>query len=215
MTSRTRVNGVEHTDSVTIYCSSAEPLLNYDAIRQKMMSVLDSSGYPAAVSVERVERVFLIVQDTVTPGSTPYVFIKPALPGANECSTGDLPSNLLRDRPPNTKVLAWGHDHVIGIGPTEIGLCPDPVTGELTYDKDGKLLGITYKAGPSVKDGLRFFDRDQPTHPDYVGPVPHFVFDFQQINIMRPGQIFIDAFSFSNTKRWGFGRCKWPKRVVT
>ena|SRR5687768_12811480 len=55
MTSRTRVNGVEHTDSVTIYCSSAEPLLNYDAIRQKMMSVLDSSGYPAAVSVERVD----------------------------------------------------------------------------------------------------------------------------------------------------------------
>ena len=116
MRSDTRVNGTSQTDEVTIYCSDSLAILNADLVRQGLMSVNDSSGYPSKpLFADRVERMFLILQDSVTPGAEPYLWYFPKSPSADVCSVGDLYLNW-SSRPANTRVLAGGHAHDADVG---------------------------------------------------------------------------------------------------
>jgi hypothetical protein len=67
-TSEVRVNGPVHTDDITLYCAESEPLLNNDLVRQFMLAALDSSHASNPSQAQRVERAFLIVQDTSLRG---------------------------------------------------------------------------------------------------------------------------------------------------
>jgi hypothetical protein len=58
MTSLTRINGVQHTDSITVYCLDSIPLLNHEKVRQGLLAALDSSGVGGPVPFQEIERLF-------------------------------------------------------------------------------------------------------------------------------------------------------------
>jgi hypothetical protein len=208
MTSRTRVNGVEHTDSVTIYCIETEPLLNSDMVRQQLLALLVSSHANDSDPANRVERRFLILKDTVTPGSAPYLYFFPRDPSASVCNTGP---QTLPDIPlpwPNRKVLAHGHDHLSE--PNISVQCTDST-------------GMTYVAktvdGASTDDweftNLVNNPAQNPTYQQ-IGwlPMSGFIIDKHNVFVMRPGQSAGSEHQTGNKFRWDKGLCAWPKRSV-
>jgi hypothetical protein len=211
MTSRTRVNGVEHKDSVTIYCSDSMAVFNSDSVRQGLMAVLDSSGagVDSVNPLFRAERAFFILQDTTTPGSKPYVFILPKKPHADACGLGGRPQEF-SDRPANTKVLAWGHDHP---GLRYTIPCKDTL-GNYINDEHGNIKVFALVPGVSDKDWNEAFRRNDPNYSDHVGPVNTFYMQSDgTLLILRPGQMRGAALNLTaNHFKWQTTRCAWPRR---
>lgn len=215
MTSRTRVNGVEHRDSVTVYCSDTIPMFNSDSVRQGLMAVLDSSGVFTRPTQYRIERIFFILQDTVTPGAKPFIYLIPTLPHADACQAGDQPYPSFSDRPPNTKVLAWGHDHIGD--PGEPIWCIDERTGVYQIDpRTGAPIFSEIAPGATYDDWKMVWERNQPNDPNYLGaPINHFIIRPHDVITLRPGQMPNSAVSLpANVKKWEKGRCAWPKRII-
>lgn len=206
----TRVNGVQHTDSVTVYCLDSVPLFNNHKIRQGLLAALDSSHVNQPL--EQVERLFFIVQDSVTPGAEPYVYIFPQLPGADACRAAgwnDPPD--FSNRPANTKLLAWGHTHpAIGT----VTFCLDR-NGQVQKDPEGNDALQFHFPGVSEGDKTQFQIRNDPSYVDYAGPVFDIIIDPQQLWIMKPTQLPNSANNLSaNHPTWKLGQCAWPKRKI-
>ena len=123
MVSLTRVNGVEHTDTVTVYCKDSMEVFNSHKVRQGLIAALDSSGggLNQPFLNDRKERAYFVLQDTTIPGSEPFVWLLPKKPNASWCGIGGMPAQF-SERPAGTKILGWGHTHP-SIG--ALGLCPD------------------------------------------------------------------------------------------
>jgi len=224
MTSLTRVNGVQHTQSVTVYCADTFAILNRDRARQELMTILDSSGVPAVPNTSRKERIFFILKDTTTPNSEPYIFFIPELPHADGCHVGnrqDVPK--FSARPAGTKLLAWGHDHVIPFG--GLNLCPDD---NGIYEKDsatGLLKMWKAKPGISPEDweyiAARNNSNDTTEYPGgvndpaWVGPVNHYIINPDgDVYVVRPGQLPGAVLLLEgNNLNWGGGQCAWPRRT--
>ena len=226
-----RVNGVEHSDDVTIYCSESEPLLNNDLVRQQMMAVLDSSDAYNSNLMARKEREFFIVQDTVTPGAKPHLMILPVNDSADECNIGKDPIMPTPSAvPPNTRILAWGHDH-----PTEAtdSVTPGARLGSCR-DESGRYNPFL---APTMLEGASKEDRDATDrwnnpaiNPDAYAagwlPMPSFIIDYHQVYMLRPGQKLRDEKLAGNKISWDRRypnqddtitlprRCGWPKRTV-
>ncbi|MDP9177909.1 MAG: hypothetical protein M3O61_09540 [Gemmatimonadota bacterium] len=214
MISTTRVNGVVHSDSVLIYCSETESILNGETVRQMMMALLDSSNAADPVPENRHERYYLILQDTVTPGAKPYLYIMPRQPGADVCQAGEL---NMPDVPlpwPNTKILAYGHDHTSA---GEVTKCKnedgtfkiDPLTGDT--------LVFPHVNGASISDWDQFRIVNDPVeNATYQNkgwlPMPSFVIDKVRMYTMRITDSEGDETKPGNLITWGYGRCKWPRR---
>lgn len=224
--SHVRVNGVEHDDSITLYCSESEPLLNNDLVRQQMLAALDSSNAWASNQLVRKERQFFIVKDTVTPAATPYLMILPPAPGADLCGgTPIMPTPSVV--PPDTKILSWGHDHPFEASDTtmgqNLGSC---------RDKAGRLMiGVPMLEGASPEDRDATDKYNDPTvnrAAQAAGwlPMSSFIIDYHNVYVLRPGQKLGDELTAGNKFNWdGFyqtlndtgrlsRRCGWPKRVV-
>ena len=226
-----RVNGVEHEDAITLYCSESEPLLNNDLVRQQMMAALDSSNAYNANLLARKEREFFIVQDTVTPGAKPYVMVLPANPDADECNIGSTPVMPTPSAvPPNTKILAWGHDHPYEASDTvtpgaRLGMC---------RDESGRFNPFQ---APTMLEGASKYDRDATDNWNNPAvnqgaaaagwlPMPSFIIDYHQVYVLRPGQNLRDEKLAGNKISWDRHypnqddtitlprRCGWPKRTV-
>ena len=205
-----RVNGVEHSDDVTLYCSESEPLLNNDLVRQQMMADLDSSNAASSDYTQRSERYFLVLQDTVAPGATPYLKIYPHLPSDDVCFDSTFipyPANL----PANTKIVAHGHDH-----PSEPNIsvmCKDS-TGASTIPAT-----TVYGADQGDRDWADRVNTLYPTMPGYI-------IDKHNVYVLRPGQSLGHDHDPGNQFNWDglsktpndatrfLRRCGWPKRIV-
>jgi hypothetical protein len=212
MTSRTRVNGVEHQDSVVVYCT-ADTLLNTDSVRQALLALLDSSNAYDSDYQNRTERYFLILQDTVSPGAKPYIYFYSTFPTADVSQTKtELPTVTYFA---NTKVLAHGHSHPSE--PNQSVTCHDSDTGELVVDENGN--PITQK----TVDGADKYDwqwtntvNNPALNPTYAAkgwlPMPGFIIDKHNVFTLRPGQSLGDEHNSGNKFPFGNGRCKWPRR---
>lgn len=206
-----RVNGVEHSDDITIYCAESESLLNNDMVRQQMLADLDSSNAASSDYTQRSERYFLVLQDTVATGATPYLKIYPHLPSDDVCFDSTfipLPANL----PANTKIVAHGHDH-----PSEPNIsvmCKDS-TGASTIPAT-----TVYGADQGDRD---WADRVNK----FVNPtMPEYIIDKHNVYVLRPGQSLGQEHDPGNQFNWDglsktpndttrfLRRCGWPKRIV-
>lgn len=202
-----RANGVQHLDSVEIYCPDSMPLLNHIAVRRGMRTALfDSAGYPNKSPNDRVEHAFFILQDTVTPGAMPYVDIKPATVTSDGCGV-DPPH--FNQRPPNTKVLAWGHTH-----PNEFedSFCKDSNGLDWKRDAAGNPILFTHLPGASDADVNMAYDRADPSSPYYVGPIDHFIVSPYALRIIKPSRQMRNAVNklAANNPRVKTGKCAWP-----
>jgi hypothetical protein len=213
MTSLTRVNGLQHTDTVTIYCVDSMPIFNNDKVRQGLMAAIDSSGagIDSVGKFSRKERGYLILQDTVTPGAKPYIHLFPVKPHADACQYGGKYPEF-SDRPANTKVLGWGHTHP-AIG--SVLLCRDTL-GNYRYDAQGQPIASEVVSGISDPDWDENHRRNDPTYPDYVGAVNDFVMQSDgSILILRPTQLAGAALKLAaNHFKWSKSRCAWPRRTI-
>lgn len=77
-----------------------------------MMNLLDSSDAYNPEPQDRVERLYLILKDTVTPGAKPYLYVMPLQGGADACATDSLNMPDIPLPWPNRKILGYGHTHV-------------------------------------------------------------------------------------------------------
>jgi hypothetical protein len=222
-TSRARVNGVEHEDFVTIYCAESEPLLNNDLVRQQMRAALDSSNAWSTDQLQVNERTFFVLQDTLTSGAMPYVFIFPRGPNDDLCNgTPQMPQPSVA--PANTKILAWGHDH-----PFE-ATDPNPVNRlAICKDKAGRRDTFYGAEGASPEDRKAANDYNDPTvNPGAQAagwlPMSSFIIDIHNVYVLRPGQQLGDELASGNKFNWDglyptdpsrtSRRCMWPKRVI-
>jgi hypothetical protein len=207
MTSLTRINGVEHTDTATIYCSETEPLLNYDKVRQGLLALLDSSHAGDSNPLNRYELQFLILKDTVTAGAEPYVFIMPKAPNANVCWTNVLMPPLA-DLLPNTRILAQGHDHPSE--PNQTVNCKDRNGNSYS----GKTSNGAEKADRVFADSVNSATK----YPEYAAkgwqPMPSFVIDKHNLYRQLPGQKLGKEKKGNNKVTWDKGFCAWPKRSI-
>jgi hypothetical protein len=215
MISLTRVNGVQHSDTVIIYCSDSMPVFNSDSVRQGLIAALDSSGggVPLQLRLSRAERMFFILQDTTVPGSKPYVFIFPKQSDADACTVGWHPPHF-NERPQGTKLLAWGHVHPIPVD--SVVFCKDSLGNYETDPATGDPLLSTVQAGISGGDYNLTATRNSPDYQYYVGPINHFVITADgQVLIVRPGQLPKAVLNLrANNFRWSKGRCAWPRRIL-
>lgn len=211
-------NGTFQSDSIVIYCYESEPLLNNDMVRQGLMAVLDSSNKDDPNPANRHERDFLVVRDTVTPGSTPWIFIKPKHPWADVCSPGlsDMPNIPLVSPLQNHKILASGHDHPSS--PNIPVTCKDS-TGNPKADQNGTPLVFTTADGPTVADWI-WLDtlNSSSANASYAAkgwlPMPEMVIDRMKLMMMRPGGTTGSEKALGNTFNHKFGKCAWPQRVI-
>jgi hypothetical protein len=219
-----RVNGVEHDDAVTLYCAESEPWLNNDLVRQQMLATLDSSNGLSSNQMVRRERQFFILQDTVTPGAIPYLKILPESPGADMCrATPTMPTP--QSVPPNTRVVAWGHDH-----PFEASEDSTQTWG-LCHDDAGRLQTGHMQEGASPDDRTTTdIYNDPAANPGAAAagwlPMPSFIIDYHMVYVLRPGQKLGDELAPGNKFNWDGlyptlndptrtpRRCGWPKRLV-
>lgn len=217
--SRVRVNGVEHVESVTIYCSESETLLNNDLVRQQMLAVLDSSNAWSTNQAQVVERWFYIVLDESLPGSKPYVITFPRGPNDDICSGNAVvptPSMV----PPNTRVLAWGHDHPFDPATTPFVVC---------RDNNGRLNAFTPAEGASPEDRISADSVNSPTFNPAAQnagwlPMSSFIIDMHNVYVLRPGGKAGEERNTGNMFNWdglkptdpttAAGRCRWPKRAI-
>ena len=217
MISLTRVNGVQHTDTVTIYCSDSMSVFNSHMVKQGLMAVLDSSGagIDSTGIYARRERGFLILQDTTVPGSKPFVWLLPVKPNADACQYGgNFPE--FSDRPAGTIVLGWGHSHP-GVYWKNV-ICKDTLGNPYTFTENGNTMAITSDPVP----GISAFDwqeqqrRNDPNYQHYAGPVnEYFVQSDGTILILRPNQLPVAPYLLpSGNLRWRAGLCAWPRRKI-
>jgi hypothetical protein len=210
-----RVNGVEHSDDITIYCTESEPILNSDSVRQQMLAVLDSSQSMDPEQTHRKEQGFLVVQDTVTPGAQPYLLILPKDPSANVCDANPALPNA-QFLPANTRVLAWGHDH-----PSEPNIdvaCRDSIGGFFIASTSNGASSDDWKAAKKLNIG------GVPTWPTGWFPMSGYIIDKHNVFILRPGQLFGQEHDLGNMFNWDgltprdttvyARRCGWPKRII-
>jgi hypothetical protein len=213
MLSLTRVNGVEHTDTVTVYCSDSMAVFNSDKVRQGLMAALDSSGggLDSGALNSRKERGFFILQDTTTPGSKPFIWLLPQKPNASWCGIGgSLPE--FDYRPAGTKIVGWGHTHpAIGF----VGICPDSL-GVAPQDSSGMYILARAVPGISEEDQKEIFRRNDSSYVHFVGPVNHYVMQSDGTLLMlKPGQLRGAALRLAaNHFKWKKGRCAWPRRKL-
>ena len=211
MDTQSRVNGTYQSDGVSIYCRDTLTVLNSDGVRQGLMAVNDSSGYPSKPETDRVERAFLIVQDSVTPGAEPYVWFFPKAANADGCQVGDSFLDW-SGRPVNTRVLAGGHAHAFN--PGDIVVCKDS-TGQVKRDKDGNIIFGTVQLGASTFDWnhLRFVNIPN-LNPGTVLPIKEYAVKGNEVLILDPskpeGSEQLPGGSFIWPTK---GRCAWPKRT--
>lgn len=209
MTSTTRVNGVEHTDSVMIYCVETEPLLNYHAVRQGLLAMLDSSNAQNPDPALRSERSFFVLQDTVTPGAVPYIQILPRQPTDNVCQF-DIGPNLYVPLPwSNRKVLAWGHDH-----PSEPGVDVTCTNSNGTVTGTGTTVDVATADDWEVANDYN----DSLKNPGfaYKGWLPEsgLIIDLHKLMVLRPGQAGGSETAAGNAFNWDRGLCAWPKGSI-
>jgi hypothetical protein len=159
----------------------------------------------------RAERTYFILQDTTIPGAQPYIYLLPKKPNADACGNGGMPQQF-SDRPPNTKVLGWGHDHP-GVG--YVMFCRDTL-GNPEMDAQGVPVVKELLPGISDNDWREMFRRNDPSYSDYVGPVnTYYIQSDGTLLILRPGQLAGAALNLSaNHFKWQKGRCAWPRRKI-
>lgn len=202
-----RANGVVHVDSTEIFCADSMPILNHVAVRKGLRTALyDSAGYPSRPPNDRAEYSFFIVQDTVTPGSTPYVLIHPNAVRSDPCSV--VPPHF-NQRPANTKLLAWGHVH-----PNEHdrSRCKDSTGLDWKRDASGNPIERLHLPAASEEDIDLAFDRADPSYQYYVGPIDHFVVGPHFLHIIKPSRQLREAVWIlgANNPRTTTGKCAWP-----
>jgi hypothetical protein len=214
-TSAVRVNGVEHDDSITLYCSESEPLLNNDLIRQQLLAVLDSSNANNPDPLQRHERYFLILKDTVTPDAEPYLLIYQR--GENDvcfATTSIPPPSWL---PPNTRILAHGHDHPSE--PNQNVMCVDS-TGAATIP--GKTVNGADQGDRDWANRVNDTTANPIKNTGWL-PMSGYIIDKHNVFVLRPGEKVGDEHNAGNKFNWdGLSptdgrtarRCKWPKKVV-
>lgn len=202
-----RANGVVHVDSTEIFCADSMPVLNHVNVRKGMQTALfDSAGYPNRHKNDRVEFTFFIVQDTVTPGAQPYVDIKPSTITSDGC--GNDPPHF-NQRPPNTKLLAWGHTHPNEFEDT---FCKDSTGLDWQRDSAGNPIEFTHFPVASTDDLDMAFDRSNPSYPYFVGPIDHFIVTPDVLRIIKPSRQLRNATNKlpANNPRVRKGKCAWP-----
>ena len=209
MTTLTRVNGVQHTDTALVYCQDSIAILNFHRVRQGMLAVFDSSGYKNPYT-QRIERAFFILQDTTALGSEPYVWVVPQRPDADACTAG---KDILdfSGRPAGTKLHAWGHDHLIPVDSATV--CKDS-TGNYEKDSTGAIILWTARLGISFEDWDLVRHRNDSTEYSHsVGPIYHYVPTIDgDLWVIKPGQLPGSVLVVpSNNLKWGKGQCAWPK----
>jgi hypothetical protein len=209
MTTLTRINGVQHTDTAIVYCNDSIAILNYHRVRQGMLAVFDSSGYKNPYT-QRIERAFFILQDTTAPGTEPYVWLVPQRPDADACTVG---KDILdfSGRPSGTKLLAWGHDHLIPVD--TLMICKDS-TGNYQKDSTGAVILWKTLLGVSFDDwDLVRLRNDPAEYSQFVGPIYHYVPTIDgDLWVLKPGQMPASPVLLpANNLKWGKGQCAWPK----
>lgn len=212
MTSDTRVNGTYQTGDVLVYCADTAAILNNDLVRQGLMAVNDSSGYPSRPTENRVERSFLILQDSLTPGAEPYVWFFPQSPNANICTVGAANIDF-RDRPSNTRVLGGGHAHVL---PTdEFVVCLDP-SGQPKRDAAGNIIAANTLPGASDEDWNWVKLLNTPgLNPGTVFPFKEYIVRGNEVLVLDPSKEKGSELQSGGAFRWPVtGRCTWPKRSL-
>jgi hypothetical protein len=221
--STVRVNGVEHSDSIVLYCAESEPLLNNDLFRQQLLAALDSSNASSTFPGDQNERTFFLVQDTVTPGAVPHLQIFPRGPNDDACNgTPQVPTP---DKvAPNTKILTWGHTHPFDASDPNMG-------NRLTVcrDKSGRQAAFYGLEGFSPDDRIAGDSFNNPTNNPAAQaagwlPMPGVIIDLHNVYILRPGDNPGDDLTAANRFSWdGYypkdpnrlaRRCVWPKRIV-
>lgn len=210
MLSDSRVNGTYQTDAVSIYCLDTLPILNNDLVRQGAMAVNDSSGYPSKPESDRIERAFLIVQDSITPGAEPYIWFFPKANQADICTVGD-PFINFAPRPANTRVLGGGHAHAVDAG--EYIVCKDS-TGQIRTDSAGNMLAGRVEVGGSTQDWTWLKLVNTPgLNPGTVLPMKEYIVKGNEILVLDPSKSRGSELLSSNQYHWKkSGRCAWPKR---
>lgn len=116
------------------------------------------------------------------------------------------------ERPPNTKVLAWGHAHP-GLGYTIP--CKDTL-GNYLNDYLGNIILRELLPGVSQPDWDEAHRRNDSSYVDYVGPVNNYYMQSDgTLLILRPEQLAGAALRLSaNHFKWQKGRCAWPRRKI-
>ncbi len=203
-------NGTFQSDSIQIYCAESDPLLNHHSIRQGLLAVLDSSKASSADPQLRHERTFLVLQDTVTPGSPPFIFINPRGLEDNACEWNGLNVRLPGPRE-NAKTLAWGHSH-----PSMPGETIPCINADGTPGSDA--VGITIDLA-SPEDWIAHRNYNNPqVNVEYAAagwlPGAGLVLDPLRLMIMRPNGAAGSESDPGNAFIWRSGKCAWPKAVI-
>lgn len=204
-----RANGVVHVDSTEVFCADSIPYLNHVAVRKGLRAALDSSGYPNDNPLVRAERYFFIVQDTVTPGATPYVLIRPKRPTADPCFARE--PYPFSDRPAGTKLLAWGHTH-----PSEGEYVVCTLSDGTFENLNGVPIAEKIDIGVSRGDWQTSQNFNEPGHPDYkgpqYGPLYQLVVTPSTLFFIKPWQQLPNAPNLlnGNRPRLKTGKCAWP-----
>lgn len=212
MNSDTRVNGTYQSGDVSVYCADTAAVLNNDFVRQGLMAVNDSSGYPSRPVETRVERAFLIVQDSVTPGAEPYIWFFPQSPNANICTVGTDYIDF-SGRPSNTRVLGGGHAHAAN--PDEVIVCLD-ASGQPKRDSAGNIIGGTVLPGASEPDWNWVKLQNTPgLNPGTVFPFKEYVVKGNEVLVLDPSKDMGSELQSGGAFKWPMtGRCTWPKRSL-
>jgi hypothetical protein len=206
MSSLARVNGVQHTDTVTVYCVETEPLLNHHKVRQGLLTVLDSSNATNPDPASRSERTFFVLQDTLTPGAAPYIQILPRQPQDNVCAFNLGPHLSLPLPWANRKVLAWGHDH-----PSEPNIDVPCTSADGTVTDTATTVDVATLEDWKVARNYNDSTKNAGFASKGWLPGPGLLMDLHKLMILRPGQAEGSEAAAGNAFTWDRGLCAWPK----
>jgi hypothetical protein len=201
----TYANGTTQSDTISFYCSEADPLLNSDAVRQGLFAVLDSGNWKDSNPANRRELQFVIVQDTTAGGKVEFWILSPR--DSDVCQVTMIIPNPL-DISSKYRLLTTGHIHPSE--PYQSVNCPH--------------LGGTWKTveGAEPKDKVfqdKINSNKNPYHQTYVAkgwlPMSTYILDKHNIYRQRPGQpIGMEKDTSNVAAHDKKGKCAWPKRSI-
>jgi hypothetical protein len=133
LTSRTRVNGIEHTDSACVQCATGDPTLDRQAVRTGMLEIADSTHGRATDLNLRREQVLAVLRNRTTGSITVITALQDS---SNRCFSYWSPVTPADF--PDDSLLAYVHTH--------------PTVNNETYPCVNPSDSANRRPGPSTTD---------------------------------------------------------------
>lgn len=194
MTSTTRVNGVEHSDSVAIECALGDSLLDAPEPRAAMKRINAVGDGTNSNPLVRTEQDLLIARDNATGQMVTW----PIVPiWTNQCKSGFNPIDPASSGFQGYTILAYVHTH------------PQYLNGKYPCSPTTSATGAP---GGSVDDWILMQTiNSPPSRPQGNPPVVMYVMANDYIYKMDPA--LGSGPDQTPIARWDKGRCKWGQSL--